>query len=99
MAKSEVEDEDGFIVRHKTIYNLTCFPGMSNPPYSPFSKGGFRGIFIRIYAGYYNFVNQINGISISVSEANAATYADYYVRSPEELCLWLEKLSKLGRAH
>jgi hypothetical protein len=22
-----------------------CFPGMSNPPYSPFSKGGFRGIF------------------------------------------------------
>jgi len=41
------------IVRHKTIYNLTCFPGMSNPPYSPFSKGGFRGIFIRSYAGYY----------------------------------------------
>jgi len=26
---------------------------MSNPPYSPFSKGGFRGIFIRSYAGYY----------------------------------------------
>lgn len=46
----------------------------------------------------FNFVNQINGISISVSEANAATYADYYVRSPEELCLWLEKLAELGSA-
>jgi len=46
----------------------------------------------------FNFVNQINGISIRVSEANAATYADYYVRSPEELCLWLEKLAELGSA-
>lgn len=46
----------------------------------------------------FNFVNQINGISISVSEANAATYADYYVRSPEGLCLWLEKLAELGSA-
>jgi trehalose-6-phosphatase len=57
VAKSEVEDEDGF-----------------------------------------NFVNQINGISISVREANVATHADYYVRSPEELCLWLEKLAELGSA-
>ena len=46
----------------------------------------------------FNFVNQINGISIRVSEANAATYADYYVRSPEELCLWLEKLAELESA-
>jgi trehalose-phosphatase len=42
----------------------------------------------------FKFVNQINGISIRVGEANAATYADYYVRSPEELCLWLEKLAE-----
>ncbi len=40
----------------------------------------------------FKFVNQISGISIRVGEASAATHADYYVRSPEELCLWLEKL-------
>jgi len=46
----------------------------------------------------FKSVNQISGISIRVGEANAATCADYYVRSPEELCLWLEKLAELGRA-
>ena len=28
---------------------------MSNPPYAPFSKGGFRGIFIRTYVEYSKF--------------------------------------------
>jgi trehalose 6-phosphate phosphatase len=46
----------------------------------------------------FKFVSQINGVSIRVGEANAATYADYYVRSPKELCLWLEKLAELGSA-
>ncbi len=46
----------------------------------------------------FNFVNQINGISIRVGEATALTCADYYVHSPEELCLWLEKLAESGSA-
>ena len=36
------------IVRHKTIYNLTCFPGMSNPPYSPFLKGDLEGFLYEV---------------------------------------------------
>lgn len=46
----------------------------------------------------FKFVNQINGISIRVGEESTATCADYYVRSPEELCLALERLSGLGSA-
>jgi len=46
----------------------------------------------------FNFVNQINGISIRVGEATALSCADYYVHSPEELCLWLEKLAESGSA-
>lgn len=46
----------------------------------------------------FKFVNQINGISIRVGEVSAVTHADYYVRSPEELCLWLEKLAEPGSA-
>ena len=41
-----------FIVRHKTIYNLTCFPGMSNPPYGgvelPFLKGDLEGFLYEV---------------------------------------------------
>jgi len=40
------------IVRHKTIYNLTCFPGMSNPPYGgvepPFLKGDLEGFLYEV---------------------------------------------------
>ena len=44
--------EEVNIVRHKTTYNLTCFPGMSNPPYGgvelPFLKGDLEGFLYEV---------------------------------------------------
>ena len=40
------------MIRHKTIYNLTCFPEMSNPPYGgvelPFLKGDLEGFLYEV---------------------------------------------------
>ena len=44
----------------------------------------------------FKFVNQISGISIRVGGESPATSAAYYVRSPGELSLALDKLSGLG---